>query len=256
MLRIGWLFPSLTSTYGDRGNIICLTKRARWHKLQTEVIPILETTSIAEIHRIDLFVGGGSPDKEQEIMLHLLRGKLGSALRSQLEKGIPGLLVCSSLQIMGRSYQIATGKHIQGIGFFDCETLYRAETRKSRFTGTLIFEVTAPKLLNEIPNCPLIIGFENHGNATYLAQNQAFGRVVQGFGNNGEDKTEGIFHCNVIGTYAHGPILPKNPFLADWLLSTAFQVKYKETFELQSLPDPLNDASRQVVLERLFQTFA
>ena len=117
MLRIGWLFPSLMSTYGDRGNIICLGKRAKLHGIQAEIVKITETTSIEEIDHIDLFVGGGSQDKEQEMVLNVLRGELGLAFSARLEKQIPALLICGSLQIMGRSYQTASGQHHKGMVF-------------------------------------------------------------------------------------------------------------------------------------------
>jgi lipid II isoglutaminyl synthase (glutamine-hydrolysing) len=250
LLRIGWLFPALMSTYGDRGNVICLNKRALWRGIHTEIVEITHATSAEEINSIDLFVGGGSQDKEQEIVLNLLKGKIGLALRDKLEKEIPALFVCGSLQIMGRSYQSASGKKNEGIGFFDCETVHpeRKIGMPSRFTGHLIFEVIAEKLLKEIPYCPHVLGFENHRSSTYLNNLQPLGRVIQGYGNNGQDGWEGVFHKNAIGTYSHGPILPKNPFLADWLLSTALKIKYYKPVKLKPLEDSLSEASRQAIL--------
>ncbi len=172
-------------------------------------------------------------------------------MRSQLEKEIPALFVCGSLQIMGRSYQSASGKKNEGVGFFDCETVHLEKKRgmPARCTGHLIFEVIAEKLLKEISHCPLVLGFENHRSATYLNNLQPLGRVIQGYGNNGQDGLEGAFHKNVIGTYSHGPILPKNPFLADWLLSTALKIKYCKSINLNALEDTLSEASRYVLLK-------
>lgn len=249
MLKIGWLFPDLMSTYGDRGNVICLKKRAEGHGIAIEIKPLTCTSATQEVESIDLFVAGGSQDREQEIVARFLEKGVGELILKKLEAGVPALFVCGSFQIMGKSFQREDGKEVKGLGFFECETICRKKRAANfRFTGPLIFELKMDKLIAALGASPLILGFENHNGATYLKGAKPLGHVFGGFGNNGEDRTEGVFHQNAIGTYAHGPLLPKNPFLADWLLMTAYEIKYGKRLQLKPLIDPWSDRSRQYFL--------
>ncbi len=225
-IRIGWLFPSLMSTYGDRGNVICLYKRALWHGLHTEIIPVTAATSSAEMESIDLFVGGGAQDRQQCIAAALFRGEKGETLRKKIESGTPALFICASLQILGRSYQLSSGEQRSGLHLLDIETVYEGG---ERHTGPLIISITAEALTPS----PLVYGFENHGSKTWLHGHSPLGKVISGHGNNGQDGTEGVFYRNLIGTYAHGPLLPKNPFLADWLLQQALLVKGEGALQIE-----------------------
>jgi len=124
-----------------------------------------------------------------------------------------------------------------------------------RCIGNLVFEITADPLASELEKMlgekPVAIGFENHGGRTYLSDVKPLGKVIKGYGNNGEDQTAGAFHQNAIATYSHGPLLPKNPFIADWLIKKALQNKYEQEIILATLDDSLAIAARKSMLQRL-----
>lgn len=253
-LRIGWLFPKLMSTYGDRGNVICLQKRAAWRGIQTEVVPIDSESSTATLSGIDVFLGGGAQDKEQEIARIFLREGMGEGILKPIEQGVPALFICGAMQVMGRSYQLASGSVVEGVGLFDCQTL-QPGGKASRLTGHLVYEIAACALQHDLlcylERVPLVLGFENHQGRTYLGKNgEPLGRVKRGYGNNAQDGLEGVFYKNAIGTYAHGPLLPKNPFLADWLIQKALQVKYGKKIELPPIEEAFSLSSRAALLKR------
>lgn len=213
-LKICWLYPELMSTYGDRGNIICLEKRAQWRNIDVEIQNEPEVS--------DLIFGGGAQDRQQEIVLRDLMNKK-SVLEKLLNNNIPGLFVCGSPQLLGRPF----------LGLFDMETKYPGG---KRLIGNLITDK--------------FVGFENHGGRTYLGKGvKPFAKVIRGFGNNGRDKTEGAIYKNWIATYSHGPFLPKNPNVADWLIKTALEVKYKKQVELEPLDDSLENKAHDFILK-------
>ena len=157
-------------------------------------------------------------------------------------------------QLLGHYYEPALGQRIEGLGLLDLVSKHPG-IEAQRCIGNVIFEVTASPLAEELQAMlntpPLLIGFENHGGRTYLGQVSALGKVIKGYGNNGEDGTEGAFYRNAIATYAHGPLLPKNPFLADWLIQKALQQKYQTEVILTKLDDSLAVAARKSMLQRL-----
>ena len=155
---------------------------------------------------------------------------------------------------MGRYYEPALGQRIEGLGLLDLVSKHPG-IEAPRCIGNVVFEITAAPLAEELTafwdDKPIIIGFENHGGRTYLDTVQPLGKVIVGYGNNGEDKTEGAFYRNAIATYAHGPLLPKNPFLADWLIQKALQQKYQIDISLTKLKNDLALAARKSMLQRL-----
>lgn len=212
-LRICWLYPELMSTYGDRGNIFCLQKRCQWRKIGVAIQK--------EPEDCDLIFGGGAQDRQQEIVMRDLLSKK-SVLEKLLNTNIPGLFVCGAPQLLGRPF----------LGLFDMETKFGF---KNRLIGNLITDK--------------FVGFENHGGRTYLGPGvKPFAKVIKGFGNNGEDKTEGAVYKNWIATYSHGPFLPKNPSVADWLIKTALEVKYQKEVQLEPLDDTLELQANKFVL--------
>lgn len=254
-LSIGWLYPTLMSTYGDRGNVICLQRRCQWRDIQVTVIPLKRETSIEDFLRVDLIVGGGAQDRQQEIVMRDLQGAKAEALQTRLESGTPGVFTCGSPQLLGHYYEPALGQKIKGLGLLDLVSKHPGIDAR-RCIGNLIFEITASPLAEELQAMlggakPIAIGFENHGGRTYLGQVQPLGRVIKGYGNNGEDGMEGAFYRNAIATYSHGPLLPKNPFIADWLIKTALQRKYQREINLTQLEDSLSVAARKAMLQRL-----
>lgn len=226
-LTICWLYREYMSTYGDRGNIICLTKRCQWRGIEVAIQ--------SEIKNADLVFGGGAQDRQQMLVIKdLLKQK--TLLSAMFNGNVPGLFVCGSPQLLGHYYETADRKKVPGLGIFDMVT--RSGFGKSRLIGNLVVKTE----LGEI------VGFENHSGRTYLGGVKPFGTVIKGFGNNGEDKTEGAMYKNCLATYSHGPLLPKNPHIADWLIAKALETKYGKTTTLSSLDDTLEwQAHNQMV---------
>lgn len=242
-INIGWLYPDLMNTYGDRGNIIALSHRAKMMGLE----PIVSKISINEseniIPKIDIIFMGGAQDKQQEIVNQDLKIK-GQFLKDAIDDGVPGLYVCGAYQFLGKYYKEADGNIIDGIGAFDLYT-ESPGLNVERCIGNIVFE---SKLFPKIK----LVGFENHGGRTYLAdKNMAFAKVINGYGNNGEDGTEGFFYKNSIGTYSHGPILPKNPEIADYLIQKTVERKYGKDVKLKKIDNSMENKAREFVLNNL-----
>lgn len=253
-IAIGWLYPTLMSTYGDRGNVICLQRRCQWRGIEAEIVPLKRETDPRELDRVDIIVGGGAQDRQQEIVMRDLQGAKAQALKAKLDRGTPGVFTCGSPQLLGHYYQPALGKTIDGLGILDMVSRHPGIDAR-RCIGNLVFEITAMPLATELEAMlgekPVAIGFENHGGRTYLQDVQPLGKVIKGYGNNGEDGTAGAFYQNAIATYSHGPLLPKNYFIADWLIAKALQRKYEREIALSPLDDSLAIAGRRAMLQRL-----
>jgi lipid II isoglutaminyl synthase (glutamine-hydrolysing) len=242
-LTIGWLYPKLMSTYGDRGNVICIEKRSQWRGYSVRVLPLDQNSTADDIRSVDVIVGGGAQDRQQEIVMRDLQGAKAEAMREKIENGTPGVFTCGSPQLLGHYY-----------GILDMVSVHPGENVR-RCIGNLIIEVSATRLARDLEEItgfkPYLIGFENHGGRTKLGKVEALGRVVYGLGNNGEDGTEGAFYQNAIATYSHGPLLPKNPFVADWLIQTALRLKYQQPITLSPLDDTLAMQAREAMFKKL-----
>jgi CobQ-like glutamine amidotransferase family enzyme len=227
-LRLAHLYPTLMNLYGDRGNIITLRRRceARGIDLQVDEIGLGDRFDAAGYDLI--FIGGGQ-DREQGRIAHDLVEQKGVGLRDAVEGGTPVLAVCGGYQLLGRSYQPGAGEELPGVGIFPMRTVHTGEGTP-RCIGNVLAEWEYGTL----------VGFENHGGRTFLDPGATpLARVRAGFGNNGEDGTEGVVVNNAIGTYLHGSLLPKNPTLADHLIALALQRKYGADVELPPLDDSL-----------------
>ncbi|MGL5873020.1 MAG: type 1 glutamine amidotransferase [Xenococcaceae cyanobacterium] len=253
-LKIGWLYPTLMSTYGDRGNVICLQRRATWREIEVSIVPLDRDSNASEFEFVDIIVGGGAQDRQQEIVMRDLKGAKADTIKAKIEAGTPGVFTCGSPQLLGHYYEPAFGQRIEGLGIFDLVSKHPGIDAR-RCIGNVIFEITASPLAEELKavmgTTPVIVGFENHGGRTFLGNVEPLGKVIKGYGNNGEDGTEGAFYHNAIATYSHGPLLPKNPFLADWLLEKALQNKYQSKISLTKLNDSLVSCARDVMFKRL-----
>ncbi|HUD09821.1 MAG TPA: hypothetical protein VMR77_03395 [Patescibacteria group bacterium] len=244
-LTIGWLYPELMNIYGDRGNIIALEKRCAWRNIKTQILRLDVGFKEIELEKCDILLMGGAQDKQQEAVAKDLFEK-SKTLRKAIAKGIPGIYVCGAYQMLGNYYKEANGNQIKGLGIFDLYT-ESPGGNSQRLIGNIVAD--CPKLNYRL------IGFENHGGRTYLGKNmQFFGKVVKGFGNNGEDKTEGIIYKNSIGTYLHGPLLPKNPLLTDYLIKTALEIKYSIKINFKPLENKLEEQAREAIAKRLSVT--
>jgi len=236
-LTIGWLYPDLMNTYGDRGNIIALTYRARKRNINVMIKRISLNNSPKEIDDCDLLFMGGAQDKQQEIVNNDLLKNKGKFLKEKIDDGAPGLYVCGAYQFLGKYYLTADSLKIIGLGIFDLYTKNPGLNYK-RCIGDIIVK-------SDFLGGSFLVGFENHGGRTYLGKNiLPFGKVLKGYGNNGEDKTEGAIYKNSIGTYLHGPILPKNPELTDWLIKKALEKKYQKKIVLKKIDNEIEKLAK------------
>ena len=237
-LNICHLYPDVLNLYGDRGNIACMKKRLEWRGMQANVFPVpIGTKFIAK--DCDLIFIGGGQDFEQEILMHDLKGEKTAELKAAIEDGIPVLAICGGYQMLGQYYKTWDGKQCDFTGALDLYTV----GSEQRMIGNYMFTC-------DEADCK-IVGFENHSGKTYLGSGvKPLGKVLEGYGNNGEDGTEGVRYKNVYGTYSHGPLLPKNPALCDEILRGALCRKYGAA-ELAPLDDSAEEAARQVMLTRL-----
>lgn len=251
-LTIGWLYPELMSTYGDRGNIIVLQKRCEWRNLQVEIKRLDVGFDKKELAECDLFLMGGAQDKQQQIVANDLKKKR-DVLKKKIEDEIPGLYICGAYQFLGKYYKEADGAIIPGLDILDVYTENPGHN-SPRLIGNSM--VKSECVTTHSPQgCEYkLIGFENHGGRTYLGKNlKPLGKVIKGFGNNGADKTEGAIYKNTFCTYLHGPILPKNPELADLLIKLALEKKYEvsPTVNLSPLDNELENKARNAIANRL-----
>jgi lipid II isoglutaminyl synthase (glutamine-hydrolysing) len=240
---ISWLYPDLMNTYGDRGNIICLKKRCEWRKINCEVRELEIGFNENQLEESDLVFMGGAQDQQQQIVAKDLFKKQ-KALKNIIEKGIPGLYICGAYQFLGNYYKEANGTLIKGLGILDLYTENPGLNIK-RLIGNIAVNT----------NFGTLVGFENHGGRTYLGKNvKPLGTVISGFGNNGKDKTEGAIFKNSICSYLHGPILPKNPILADFLIQLTLEKKFNQKIKLLEIDDSLEKKARETIAKRLSLT--
>lgn len=205
------LYPKDMNIYGDWGNTLVLKRRLEWHGYGVQ---LLEYNPGDEFPQgVDLIVGGGGQDSGQLKIRDDLQ-KIGPALRALADDGVPMLVICGMYQLFGKFFKTKTGEKIPGIGILDIETVGGSE----RLIGNI---VTSSEQFG------LIVGYENHSGLTTLGANaRPLGQVIRGAGNNNRDETEGACYRNVIGTYLHGSLLPKNPAIADWLIEQAVTRKF------------------------------
>ncbi|MBI2025799.1 MAG: cobalamin biosynthesis protein CobQ [Candidatus Levybacteria bacterium] len=241
-LTIGWLYPELMNIYGDRGNLLVLLKRCKWRNIDVKTEFLNIGFEYKMLKKCDLILMGGAQDRQQQAVSQDLF-KAREVIKKLIEKGIPGLYICGAYQFLGNYYLEANGNKIKGLEIFDLYTKNPGEGKK-RLIGNAAFK-------SEDLGYTLI-GFENHGGRTYLGKNvKPFGKVIKGYGNNGEDGYEGAIYKNSFGTYLHGPILPKNPIFSDYLIQKALEVKYKKIIGLERLDDTLEQNAREEIAKRL-----
>lgn len=225
-LKICHMYPDVLNLYGDRGNVICMTKRLRWRGIEAKVtkLPIGDSRSLADFDLV--FIGGGQDFEQQVLLSDLHRGK-DREIIAAVEDGVTFLAICGGYQMLGSYYETFDGKRCDFIGALD---LYTKGSVK-RMIGNYKFRCS-PSAGGSV-----VVGFENHSGKTWLGSGlEPLGKVLSGFGNNGEDGSEGAHYKNVFGTYSHGPLLPKNPEFCDLVLKTALERKYGSV-ELLPLDD-------------------
>ena len=249
-LTIAWLYPDLMSTYGDRGNVIVLQKRCEWRGIDVEVVPVTLETQITKLQRCDIIFMGGAQDRQQKLVGEDFLTRKGPIVKEMVEAGIPALFVCAAYQFVGHYYKPYQGDKIPGAGIFDLHTEHPGDQAK-RLIGNVVAELGSWFMVHGSLKEKTIVGFENHGGRTRLwPKMMPLARVKRGFGNNGEDGYEGAVYKNSIGSYFHGPLLPKNPHIADWLIAKALEVKYKKKISLKPLDDSLEWQAHRFIIAR------
>jgi lipid II isoglutaminyl synthase (glutamine-hydrolysing) len=234
-LRLLTLYPEQMNIYADRGNILFLRRRCEWRGIGFEAATAGPGDAIDPAAHDLLYIGGGQ-DRDQRLVAADMVATKRDGIRAAAEDGAVVLAVCGGYQLLGHSYQLGE-ERIEGLGLCDLETVREPG---ERLIGNIAIEVD----LGAGPRT--VAGFENHGGRTYLGDGASpLGRVLSGHGNNGRDGFEGVREGNLIGTYMHGPLLPKNAWLADRLIQLALARRTGTEPELEPLDDELEAAAHQ-----------
>jgi lipid II isoglutaminyl synthase (glutamine-hydrolysing) len=238
-LRVLALYPEQMNIYADRGNIIFLRRRCEWRGIGISYAASGPGEEFDPAAHDLLYLGGGQDRDQRAVAADMVASKRGS-IAAAVDDGAAMLAVCGGYQLLGHSYQLGE-ERLEGLGLTDLETVREPGER-------LIGNVAIEADLGDGPRT--IAGFENHGGRTRLGPGATpLGRVLRGFGNNGEDGFEGVRRAKLIGTYLHGPLLPKNAWLADRLIAWALERRYGRAPDLQPLDDALERAAERCARE-------
>ena len=237
-ITIGHLYPHLLNLYGDRGNIQCMKMRLLWRGYEAEVREYNLGDTI-DFTKIDIVLLGGGSDREQMIVCRRLQ-EIQKDFHAYVEDGGVVIAVCGGYQLLGHEYSTPDG---------DMEGLHLVDLITKQGSPRLISNIVLENSIFPYP----VTGFENHGGRTTLGEGvKPFGTVVFGYGNNGEDKQEGALYKNVVGTYLHGPLLPKNPHVCDYLLKNALE-RRGVTAPLQELDDTQEREANDYIVKRFLK---
>ena len=234
-LTIGHLYPDLLNLYGDRGNIQCLMKRCLWRGIEAETVSF-ELDDKIDFSNLDIVLLGGGSDREQMLVCEKLK-EIQKDFKEYVEQNGVVIAICGGYQLLGNYYKTDMGT-IEGLSLVDMYT----EQGENRLIDNIV-------LKSELFDMP-VVGFENHGGRTFIGKNKPLGKVLYGSGNDGKSGYEGVVYKNVIGTYLHGPLLPKNPQLADELILRALRKKYGEDVTLSALDDSQEKAANDYIYNR------
>ena len=234
-ITIGHLYPDLLNLYGDRGNIQCLMKRCLWRGIEAETIAF-ELGDKIDFSKLDIVLLGGGSDREQMLVCEKLK-EIQKDFKAYVEDNGVVIAICGGYQLLGNYYKTDQGM-IEGLKLVDMST----EQGKGRLIGNIVMQ-------SDLFDMP-IVGFENHGGRTTIGNNKPLGKVLSGYCNDGQSGEEGVVYKNVIGTYLHDPLLPKNPQLADLLISRALEKKYGKKIELEKLDDSEEQEANSYIFHR------
>ncbi len=233
-LRLLALYPEQMNIYADRGNILFLQRRCEWRGIGFAHASAGPGEGFDPGSHDLIYLGGGQDRDQRAVAADMVESKR-EALATAVGDGATMLAVCGGYQLLGHSYQLDE-ERLPGLGLVDLETVREPGPR---LIGNVAIEVD----LGDGPKT--LAGFENHGGRTYLGDATPLGRVLKGFGNNGKDGHEGAHRDNLIGTYLHGPLLPKNAWLADHLIELALEHRYGSRPKLEPLDDSLEQAAHE-----------
>ncbi len=237
---IGHLFPDMLNMYGDKGNILALKNRLLRRDIDAHVIEHNQLETI-DFKSLDIVLLGGGSDREQRMVCRQLRSAR-EAICDYVESGGVLLALCGGYPLLGTYYK-QKDEIIEGLSILDIHT----EWGEERLIGDVIISSNVTGKEN------LFVGFENHSGRTYIGNHKPFGTVRYGHGNNGEDSTCGVVYKNLLGTYLHGPLLPKNPVLTDELLTRALLRKYGERPALSNLDDKVETEAHDYIVNRFLK---
>ncbi|MBP2033748.1 CobQ-like glutamine amidotransferase family enzyme [Clostridium algifaecis] len=236
-LNICHLYPDLLNVYGDLGNIKILKYRAEKRGIKINLTNI-SLGDAFESDKYDIVLFGGGQDYEQSIVSEDLIENKKDSITSYIENGKLFLSICGGYQLLGKYYTTPQGEKLPGLGVLDIYT----KGGKKRFIGNTVIH-------NEKFN-ETYVGFENHSGRTYIGSLEPLGKVVEGYGNNGEDGYEGCIYKNCFGTYFHGSLLSKNPELADRFIKIALSKKYNKKIELEPIDNSLEMHAKEFIIKR------
>lgn len=235
-IKILHLFPDLLNLYGDKGSIECMKRRLLWRDIECEVVTFTNENTDLDLSDVDiLFLGGGSDREEKIVAKKLLLYK--DIIKDYVESNGVLVAVCGGFQLLGRYYKLED-ETIEGLDVLDIYT----EQGKDRLINNVIVET-------DFLNQP-VVGFENHSGRTVINNHTPLGRVVRGHGNDGNSGYEGVIYKNVLATYLHGPLFPKNPQLCDYVLTNALKKKYSDFTELSALDDEMENKANEHIINR------
>jgi CobQ-like glutamine amidotransferase family enzyme len=260
-LRIAHLYPEQMNIYGDRGNILALSRRCAWRGIDVDLLPIGVGMAV-DWPEVDIAFFGGGQDSGQALIAEDFVVRQGPALRAAIDDGLVLLSICGGYQLLGHYFLTHTGEKLPGVGALDVHTV----GGDVRLIGNIVVDVDLRSEVRglRIESEPLspqssvlitrLVGFENHSGRTYLGPGaRPLGRVLAGHGNNGEDGSEGAVYRNTFGCYMHGSLLPKNPQFADHLIGLALERRYGLAATLAPLRDDLELSAQRTMVERLLK---
>jgi lipid II isoglutaminyl synthase (glutamine-hydrolysing) len=251
-ITVGYLYPEIMSTYGDRGNVETVIRRCGWRSIEVAVTELRMGDPVRP-GEVDLIMVGGGGESQQRLIAADLYKVKGAAIREAVAEGTAALAVGGGYELFGRFCQPEQGAEFRGVEVFDCWTIRQTAILSDHY-GT-ISQARADRVIGELIAAwdgRLLVGFENHSGGTYLGETaQPLARVITGHGNNG-DGTEGVILGCAVGTNLRGPCLPKNPALADFLIGAALSRRYGAA-ELRPLADELEQAARELAVRRARQ---
>jgi CobQ-like glutamine amidotransferase family enzyme len=235
-LNICHLYPDLLNVYGDIGNILILKYRAEKRGIKVNIVNVSMGDTFNK-EKYDIVFFGGGQDYEQSIVAQDLKKNKESSIKEYIESGKVFLSICGGYQLLGKYYTTPEGEKLEGLNILDIYT----EGGKKRFIGNTIIK-------NE-ESGETYVGFENHSGRTYIGSYKPLGKVIEGYGNNGEDGYEGCIYKNTYCTYFHGSLLSKNPELADRLIKAALSNKYGDAV-LNPLEDDFEKKAKEFIINR------
>lgn len=249
------MYPDAMNLYGDYGNVLTLVQRCKWRDIEVEVknISVGEKANFTEC---DLLFMGGGQDRGQKAVADDLHMR-GPKIREEIEKGMAALTICGGFQLFGKYFKLQEGDTLPGIEVFDAWT----EAGPKRLVGNIIVDcrktssdwVLKSRFTSETLHTTLV-GFENHSGKTYLGPTgRPLGTVIKGLGNVGDGSFEGAVYKNAFGTYLHGPVLPKNTWFADHLISAALKRRYDVPIVLKAIDDSLEKEAHEAAKLRAYK---